>query len=89
MASVQIGNTILGAGIISLPVVIRYLGILLGSLFIIFVGILSNFAVFLLLKGFFGKGFSFKYSSIFMLFDDKYLIAFINILFFFFFTIFF
>ena len=50
MASVQIGNTILGAGIISLPVVIRYLGILLGSLFIIFVGILSNFAVFLLLK---------------------------------------
>ena len=50
MASIQISNTILGAGIISLPVVVRYLGIILGSLFIILVGILSNFAVFLLLK---------------------------------------
>ena len=50
MASIQIGNTILGAGIISLPVVVRYLGIIIGSLFIILVGILSNFAVFLLLK---------------------------------------
>ena len=28
MASIQISNTILGAGIISLPVVVRYLGIL-------------------------------------------------------------
>ena len=50
MASIQIGNTILGAGIISLPVVVRYLGILFGTLFIILIGILSNFAVFLLLK---------------------------------------
>ena len=50
MASIQISNNILGAGVISLPVVVRYLGIILGSLFIILVGILSNFAVFLLLK---------------------------------------
>ena len=50
MLSIQTGNTILGAGIISLPVVIRYLGIFLGTLFILLIGILSNYSVFLLLK---------------------------------------
>ena len=34
MASIQIGNTILGAGIISLPVVVRYIGIVLGVIII-------------------------------------------------------
>ena len=49
MASIQIGNTILGAGIISLPVVMRYLGIILGTLFIFFVAICTIFSVKLLL----------------------------------------
>ena len=49
MASIQIGNTILGAGIISLPVVMRYLGIILGTLFIFFVAVCTIFSVKLLL----------------------------------------
>ena len=49
MASIQIGNTILGAGIISLPVVMRYLGIILGTLFIFFVAFCTIFSVKLLL----------------------------------------
>ena len=49
-AFLQIGNTILGAGIISLPVVIRYLGFILGILFIIIIGILTVYSIFLLLK---------------------------------------
>ena len=47
---IQIGNTILGAGIISLPVVIRYLGFILGILFIIIIAVLTVYSSFLLLK---------------------------------------
>lgn len=47
---IQIGNTILGAGIISLPVVIRYLGFILGIVFIIIIAILTVYSSFLLLK---------------------------------------
>ena len=36
-AFIQIGNTILGAGIISLPVVIRYLGFILGIIFLLLI----------------------------------------------------
>jgi len=46
----QIANTIIGAGILSLPVVMRYLGLILGSFFIIFNAILTNYSVNLLLK---------------------------------------
>ena len=49
-AFLQIGNTILGAGIISLPVVIRYLGFILGNLFIILIAILTIYSCYLLLK---------------------------------------
>ena len=49
MASIQIGNTILGAGIISLPVVMRYLGIILGTVFIAFIAVCTIFSVKLLL----------------------------------------
>ena len=49
-AFIQIGNTILGAGIISLPVVIRYLGFILGILFIIIIAILTVYSSYLLLK---------------------------------------
>lgn len=49
-AFIQIGNTILGAGIISLPVVIRYLGFIVGILFIIIIALLTVYSSFLLLK---------------------------------------
>ena len=49
-AFLQIGNTILGAGIISLPVVIRYLGFIVGILFIIIIAFLTIYSSFLLLK---------------------------------------
>ena len=49
-AFIQIGNTILGAGIISLPVVIRYLGFILGIIFILIIGVLTVYSCFLLLK---------------------------------------
>ena len=49
-AFLQIGNTILGAGIISLPVVMRYLGFILGILFIIIISFLTIYSSYLLLK---------------------------------------
>ncbi len=48
--SIQIGNTILGAGIISLPVVMRYLGIIPGTIFFLVTSAVSTYSVFLLLK---------------------------------------
>ena len=49
-AFLQIGNTILGAGIISLPVVFRYLGFILGFIFITIIAILTIYSSYLLLK---------------------------------------
>ena len=49
-AFLQIGNTILGAGIISLPVVFRYLGFILGFIFITVIAILTIYSSYLLLK---------------------------------------
>lgn len=49
-AFIQIGNTILGAGIISLPVVIRYLGFPLGIIFILIIAYLTVYSSYLLLK---------------------------------------
>ena len=49
-AFMQIGNTILGAGIITLPVVMRYLGFILGSIFILLIAILTIYSSYLLLK---------------------------------------
>ena len=49
-AFLQIGNTILGAGIISLPVVFRYLGFILGFVFIALISILTIYSSYLLLK---------------------------------------
>ena len=49
-AFIQIGNTILGAGIISLPVVIRYLGFILGIIFIFIIALLTIYSSYLLLK---------------------------------------
>ena len=49
-AFLQIGNTILGAGIIALPVVFRYLGFILGFVFITIISILTIYSCYLLLK---------------------------------------
>ena len=49
-AFLQIGNTILGAGIISLPVVFRYLGFILGFVFITIIAILTVYSSYLLLR---------------------------------------
>ena len=49
-AGLQIANTIMGAGILSIPIVMRYLGILLGFLFILFIAIVTIHSVNLLIK---------------------------------------
>ena len=49
-AGVQIANTIMGAGILSIPIIMNYLGIICGSIFVIFTAISTLFSVYLLLK---------------------------------------
>ena len=49
-AGVQIANTIMGAGILSIPTIMNYLGILCGSIFIIFIAVSTLFSVNLLIK---------------------------------------
>jgi amino acid permease len=49
-ASIHMINTIMGAGILSLPVVFRYLGVVLGTLFIGFIALVNSFSVKLLLQ---------------------------------------
>ena len=49
-AFIQISNTILGAGIVSLPVVIRYLGFPLGVIFFSIIAYLTVYSSYLLLK---------------------------------------
>ena len=49
-AGLQIANTIMGAGILSIPIVMRYLGILLGLIFIFFIAIVTIYSVYLLIK---------------------------------------
>jgi len=49
-AGLQIGNSIMGAGILSIPIVMRNLGILLGIFFISFIAIVTIYSVDLLIK---------------------------------------
>ena len=49
-ASVQIANAIMGAGILSIPIIMRYLGYILGTLFITILAILTYYSVYLLLR---------------------------------------
>ena len=49
-AGIQIANTIMGAGILSIPIVVRYLGILLGISFIIFIAFVTIYSVYLLIR---------------------------------------
>ena len=49
-AGSQIANTIMGAGILSIPIIMRYLGILLGSIFIIFLALSTIYSVYILIR---------------------------------------
>ena len=46
----QIANTIMGAGILSIPIIMRYLGLILGIIFIIFLAFCTIYSVFILIK---------------------------------------
>ena len=46
----QIANTIMGAGILSIPIIMRYLGFLLGIIFIIFLAFCTLYSVFILIR---------------------------------------
>ena len=46
----QIANTIMGAGILSIPIIMRYLGFLLGIAFIIFLAFSTIYSVFILIR---------------------------------------
>ena len=49
-AGSQIANTIMGAGILSIPIIMRYLGILLGSIFIVFLALSTIYSVYILIR---------------------------------------
>lgn len=49
-AATQIANTIMGAGILNLPLVMRCLGLPLGVLFIILIAIITIYSVYILLE---------------------------------------
>lgn len=49
-SAIQISNTIMGAGILSIPIIMRYLGILIGSFFLIFVACVTVYSVHLLIR---------------------------------------
>ena len=46
----QIANTIMGAGILSIPIIMRYVGLLLGIIFIIFLAFCTLYSVFILIR---------------------------------------
>ena len=46
----QIANTIMGAGILSISIIMRYLGLLLGIIFIIFLAFCTIYSVFILIR---------------------------------------
>ena len=46
----QIANTIMGAGILSIPIIMRYLGFLLGIIFILFLAFCTIYSVFILIR---------------------------------------
>ena len=50
VAGIQIANTIMGAGILSIPIVMSYLGIIIGSLLVVFLAITTLYTVYLLIR---------------------------------------
>ena len=49
-AGIQIANTIMGAGILSIPLMMSYLGILLGTILLLFLAVLTIYSVYILMR---------------------------------------
>ena len=49
-AGIQIANTIMGAGILSIPLMMSYLGILLGIVLLLFLAVLTLYSVYILMR---------------------------------------
>ena len=49
-AGIQIANTIMGAGILSIPLMMSYLGILLGTILLLFLAVLTIYTVYILMR---------------------------------------
>ena len=49
-AGAQIANTIMGAGILAIPIIMRYLGILIGTLIIVFLALSTIYSVYILIR---------------------------------------
>ena len=49
-AGIQIANTIMGAGILSIPLVMSYLGILIGAVLLLFLAITTIYSVYILMR---------------------------------------
>ena len=49
-AGIQIANTIMGAGILSIPLMMSYLGILLGAILLLFLAVLTIYSVYILMR---------------------------------------
>ena len=49
-AGIQIANTIMGAGILSIPIIMSYLGILLGLVIVLFLAVSTIYSVFILIR---------------------------------------
>ena len=49
-AGVQIANTIMGAGILSIPIVMSYLGFFIGSILVLFMAISTVYTVYILIR---------------------------------------
>ena len=49
-AGIQIANTIMGAGILSIPLMMSYLGILIGTLLLVFLAVCTIYSVYILMR---------------------------------------
>ena len=49
-AGIQIANTIMGAGILAIPLLMSYLGILIGTIIIVFLAIVTIYTVYILMR---------------------------------------
>ena len=49
-AGIQIANTIMGAGILSIPLMMSYLGILIGTILLIFLAVTTIYTVYILMR---------------------------------------
>jgi amino acid permease len=49
-AGIQIANTIMGAGILAIPLLMSYLGILIGAIILVFLAIITIYTVYILMR---------------------------------------